>query len=1005
MDAFLGGLGLGSLGGDAPRTGNGCNSIDDLQRQLHSAFTSKRGDTRAEHISATFELRQNAVLYIQEERESAGPDGLEPLQELATRTVNASEALLDQPQDNPALQKAVAKHIAGAVGVVDESTWNVRQVSRATQGWTFTYLCRHSLQAWNRQNTKTPARLPIGISSGNDGLDPVNLSRPAFDCRGTLTIAFSKNSRAIVVKYEHTPLHKTVSDLMDRLAPTLPPPPAPNPNNGNANRSTKAKRPPVAEGEESARKKRKRKKGKEGEDGTADDPAQLAAPDLVASGVHATSILNIPPVEAARRREVAINLLSGRNIDPVTLSVDQFSIFANQAPHLQELSLDMLAKYGAERLRIVHPDEKDQPSASSTPQQQNTPAEAGEAATAVSTPTTDTPSKKRRPRKSNLETPASQSGVEDVVQAAPASLELETGTATQAAAASRQRKTRGACNTCRQNKRKCTKEHPQCSVCAEAGDACVYLPPKPRRKSEKSAEIVEAEPSDIQEEEETVPSDQAQSAPQGTPQATQVTTMDVDNDEFIPDPNILSGPMDHSIHQQPAPTYYQPEASTVTFPQPSPSHTTTPQQTPGLTYSKGIQQPQPSPDITYTNTPAVASPPKRQATPRNQTRRSLPSAQSSQAQGPSVSSAAQSQIAQTWSNMPNSPAIPPANGTNTPAYSQQQAAKRPRSRKSRSESIAPVFDGVQAAAVLSQTHIPVPQPIQSPAVNRSPHQNPASTANARAKSRQGQRPQTHAPVTQTPVPPPQIPTSRNISTNPPNNASSAPPYDPFGRYNTAGNDQYSQSGSGQSSRIAYDPHSYQQPAASSSDAYTAPSYDYSRSSSTNPLSQALHDTSSFSNVGTSNTAQWTSSQARQTQSHTASNRSTTPYNAPTNNQTSPSHSYGTRSAQRQTATPTPSYNQSHQSHQQHQPSHSYNSFPGQQGTNPQQNQAWYGFSADTSSNNASYSSNTRNTGYGNAQPSSNNADYNQTQRPNAPGYHGYGVGDDLYEILRSGSSH
>ncbi|KXJ95590.1 hypothetical protein Micbo1qcDRAFT_157588, partial [Microdochium bolleyi] len=67
------------------------------------------------------------------------------------------------------------------------------------------------MQAWTRATAKTTGKTAIGEWSGPGGLDSVNALRPAFDCRGTLSIAFSKASRSIVVKYEHSPLHKTVS--------------------------------------------------------------------------------------------------------------------------------------------------------------------------------------------------------------------------------------------------------------------------------------------------------------------------------------------------------------------------------------------------------------------------------------------------------------------------------------------------------------------------------------------------------------------------------------------------------------------------------------------------------------------------------------------------------------------------------------------------------------------------------------------------------------------------
>ncbi len=110
----------------------------------------------------------------------------------------------------------------------------------------------------------------------------------------------------------------------------------------------------------------------EGLVGSANDGDAGAADDKV----HAHSMLNLPPGEAARRREVAIGLLRESDIDPKSLSAEQFSIFANQSPELQQDSLTMLRKYGAERLRIVHPNKEGSSSGQSTPNAQGTPTPA-----------------------------------------------------------------------------------------------------------------------------------------------------------------------------------------------------------------------------------------------------------------------------------------------------------------------------------------------------------------------------------------------------------------------------------------------------------------------------------------------------------------------------------------------------------------------------------------------------------------------------------------------------
>jgi hypothetical protein len=52
-------------------------------------------------------------------------------------------------------------------------------------------------------------------------LTAIPSGRPAFDCRGSIIISFSEPDRSITIKYQHTPLHKTVGELLARLEPPL----------------------------------------------------------------------------------------------------------------------------------------------------------------------------------------------------------------------------------------------------------------------------------------------------------------------------------------------------------------------------------------------------------------------------------------------------------------------------------------------------------------------------------------------------------------------------------------------------------------------------------------------------------------------------------------------------------------------------------------------------------------------------------------------------------------
>lgn len=238
------------------------------------------------------------------------------------------------------------------------------------------------------------------------------VDRPAFDCRGTLTVAFPRNGRAISVKYEHTPIHQTVAQLQERFKPPPRPEPPKKTAESKTPRSSRAKAPkdPKApktpktprapktpktpktdkDGQPIEKKKRasragegskphKRKKKNDGEPGSAGNESSLFVdsqdpsfdtPTTAASNggsvsasqtaaqaaaASASNFPNVSAAEAARRKDAATKILSEAGVEPDTLSTEQFSIFANQSPELQKDSLAMLVKYGAERLRIVQP--------------------------------------------------------------------------------------------------------------------------------------------------------------------------------------------------------------------------------------------------------------------------------------------------------------------------------------------------------------------------------------------------------------------------------------------------------------------------------------------------------------------------------------------------------------------------------------------------------------------------------------------------------------------------
>lgn len=198
MEALLG----------ASQANPSCGSVPDLQGRLRDLLGSRATETRVEHTSVTFEIRATAAFDIPV-AESGGENGalennaanIDPVLGGAqpasaapggggggayangtagaqpTRRVNAIDALINQPVDDPALQTAIVRHIIASLSAVDGSNWTVRQVSRGEQGWTFTYICKDSRRAWSRHVSKNPAKTAIGEWSDMGGQDPVHLGR------------------------------------------------------------------------------------------------------------------------------------------------------------------------------------------------------------------------------------------------------------------------------------------------------------------------------------------------------------------------------------------------------------------------------------------------------------------------------------------------------------------------------------------------------------------------------------------------------------------------------------------------------------------------------------------------------------------------------------------------------------------------------------------------------------------------------------------------------------
>ncbi|KAL6697850.1 hypothetical protein J3F84DRAFT_365781 [Trichoderma pleuroticola] len=522
-------------------------SIEELQSQLRDAFSGKVSETRAERVATRLDLAAAAQLTLGvSEGDSHALEGLsrldpslggaqsagvstDPGGEQTGRVVRVSDALLNQPADDPVLQKEIANHLVAAVGQVDGSEWAVREVSRATQDWVFSYVCKGSMQHWQRQH-KTQVKPPVAEYSQRE-IDPLLASRPAFDCRGSLIITFSRNSRAIFIDYDHIPLHRTVAQLATLFKPPPPRHPLPTvdkqPKTPSSSRKKRdADKTPGGEGGGKSRK-RKRKTGDAGAPGeqvvldsqeaaavqavqlqlgegsSSSTGQQQHAQDVAAAAQNSAAgllTINVSPEEAERRRSVAMVMLQGAGVDPDSLSPEQFNIFANQSPELQKESLNMLVKYGAERLRIVHPGNKEGSAPPSASNPSSAPATQSNIQGSSSGPVTtnelvlqtSAPTNKKSRRKNqaaNGEGEEADAGLEDTGSVKKSRRRKGTG------------KSRNACAQCKQRRVKCPRETPICSGCREAGLICEYAAPKPK-KAKSNAIITTEDEQDGQDENE-----------------------------------------------------------------------------------------------------------------------------------------------------------------------------------------------------------------------------------------------------------------------------------------------------------------------------------------------------------------------------------------------------------------------------------------------------------------------------------------------------------------------
>lgn len=438
MAEFLARFNFGARDDFAPDDEGACASVSELEQRFRSAIEEKTTEVRAERVSmaleiaATAEFSINATQLQAQDNDTSNVDpslmGTDPM-EVETDKAHQSqmyttlEVLRSQPSSNPSTQQAVAGLIVEAASAADSSSWMLHQAEMAPSGWIFTFLCAGSTAVWKMQN-QGKIKSVVGDYSKKDP-DPVLFSRPAFDCKGRITVSFPKKERRIIVRYDHMPLHKTVADHVEFMKP--PPMIGPQkPSKATLAEAARKAQKEAAKARRMANRQAKRKEAMEAaaQDGTPkpkrsrkkkDKEVQLSLADQASraledadviqlqqaithesqqngggtAGQAATSaaaaaagdqprpaskalVLNVSPEEAARRMDVAQKMLKEAGINHASLSADQLAIFANQAPDLQKESLNMLITYGAERLQIIHPSNRE--NSNSAPPPTNTRA-------------------------------------------------------------------------------------------------------------------------------------------------------------------------------------------------------------------------------------------------------------------------------------------------------------------------------------------------------------------------------------------------------------------------------------------------------------------------------------------------------------------------------------------------------------------------------------------------------------------------------------------------------
>lgn len=183
-----------------------CKDIDDLETNLREYLAAPTAP--AEHATIEFHFPSTSafLVYTRDfKRDSSTNWTSADVTDLMKRTaVSVVEVLqpTQNPKDQIIRQKAVARTIIEAIQKVDRFrySFNNNWLSKEDQAHRFSFFCNDSTLNKGR------------AANGGAGTEGREHRKPAYECKGFISVKFSVTKNNLEVHYTHIPLHKTYDE-------------------------------------------------------------------------------------------------------------------------------------------------------------------------------------------------------------------------------------------------------------------------------------------------------------------------------------------------------------------------------------------------------------------------------------------------------------------------------------------------------------------------------------------------------------------------------------------------------------------------------------------------------------------------------------------------------------------------------------------------------------------------------------------------------------------------